>query len=379
MSQNKQMLLSSAEMEVGPLFANELYRIENIPEPTFSFGMHGYTDDEASFVDFGKPDEFRVQGAEISQNTTVTFGFNDDFFWSTWTQAIKFSENLEYAIEGSPYTIFDTGSSHLMVPPLLLEPIVEGLIAATGNRAQYAVQQGITFVDCNQRGLFKPLSFMYTEYYIEIDPEDYIWDVNGDGQVCTLLIIANSYDFFLLGQPVYQKYYTIHDMRRATIGYAALRNTNKEIPQRASIPNEIMIASTPPTFLELYGNFIFVMACVLLAAYVIQPELEKHWDINSEADRNNFIAVYVAYGCFCLFIFVFIVQPALSLPSLDLGQQRFYVVTGLFSSLASTLKLSQMKAATRKTVAAEKPVVAAKPTVEHYAGLKESGTTNQLI
>jgi len=36
-----------------------------------------------------------------------------------------------------------------MVPPLLLEPIVEGLIAATGNRAQYAVQQGITFVDCN--------------------------------------------------------------------------------------------------------------------------------------------------------------------------------------------------------------------------------------
>jgi hypothetical protein len=45
MSQNKQMLLSSAEMEVGPLFANELYRIENIPEPTFSFGMHGYTDD----------------------------------------------------------------------------------------------------------------------------------------------------------------------------------------------------------------------------------------------------------------------------------------------------------------------------------------------
>jgi len=281
MSQNKQMLLSTQEMEVGPLFANELYRVENIPEPTFSFGMQGYSDEESSFVDFGKPDEFRVEGAKLDENTTITFGFNDDFFWSTWTQAMRFGENQEFAIEGSPYTIFDTGSSHLMVPPLLLEPIINGLVAATGNRAQYAIQEGITFVDCNQRELFKPLAFMFNEYYIEIDPEDYIWDVNGDGQVCTLLIIANSYDFFLLGQPIYQKFYTIHNMAQATIGFAALRNSNKEIPMRAIIPLEIMIASIPPTFLEVYGNFMFIMVCVIFAAYVIQPAMETRYDINN--------------------------------------------------------------------------------------------------
>jgi len=39
-----------------------------------------------------------------------------------------------------------------------------------------------------------------------------------------------------------------------------------------------------------------------------------------------------------LAIFVFIIQPALSLPPLDLGDAKFHVVTGLFGSLAATFK-----------------------------------------
>lgn len=186
-------------MDIGPLFANELYKDDNIPEPTFSFGMVGYTAEEQSFVDFGKPDEFRCEGGEITSDNSVTFGFSDDFFWSTFTQAIKFSSTIAYAIDSAPYTIFDTGSSHMMVPPLLYEPIVENIIAATGGRAQYAIESSVTFVDCNQRYLFKPIEWMYSEYYITVDPEHYIWDTYGDGSVCTLLILPNSYEFFLLG------------------------------------------------------------------------------------------------------------------------------------------------------------------------------------
>jgi hypothetical protein len=47
-------------MDVGPLFSNELYKQDKIPEPTFSFAMYGYTDDKSSIVDFGKPDSSRV-------------------------------------------------------------------------------------------------------------------------------------------------------------------------------------------------------------------------------------------------------------------------------------------------------------------------------
>jgi hypothetical protein len=60
MCQNKQMMLSSEEMDVGPLFTRELYLQEKIPEPTFSFAMYGYTDDKSSIVDFGRPDSSRV-------------------------------------------------------------------------------------------------------------------------------------------------------------------------------------------------------------------------------------------------------------------------------------------------------------------------------
>jgi hypothetical protein len=53
--------------------------------------MRGYHED-SSVCDFGIPDPFRVIEGEINENTTVTFGFNDDFFWSTYIQAMKFSE-----------------------------------------------------------------------------------------------------------------------------------------------------------------------------------------------------------------------------------------------------------------------------------------------
>lgn len=127
-------------MEIGPLFVDYLFKEENIPTPSFSFGMLGFNDDESSFVDFGEPDEDRVKGGVIDKNNTVTLGFNDDFYWSTYIQAMKFGPNNEFALDGSPYAIFDTGSSHLMVPPLLLEPIVNHLITETGNRAQFAIQ-----------------------------------------------------------------------------------------------------------------------------------------------------------------------------------------------------------------------------------------------
>lgn len=78
------MILSTEEMEIGPLFADWLFREEKVPTPSFSFGMVGYTADEPSFIDFGEPDADRIEGGVITQDNTVTLGFNDDFFWSTY-------------------------------------------------------------------------------------------------------------------------------------------------------------------------------------------------------------------------------------------------------------------------------------------------------
>lgn len=92
MAQQKQMRLSTTEYEIGPLFTAELYKADQIPEPSFSFGIQGYSNNEPSFVDIGRPDSTRVQGKIINTSTTITLQMNDDFFWSTQLQAMRFSE-----------------------------------------------------------------------------------------------------------------------------------------------------------------------------------------------------------------------------------------------------------------------------------------------
>lgn len=43
----------------------------------------GFTSDQSSSIDFGTPVASKVQGGVINSNTTVTLGYNDDFFWSS--------------------------------------------------------------------------------------------------------------------------------------------------------------------------------------------------------------------------------------------------------------------------------------------------------
>ena len=110
---------------------------------------------------------------------------------------------------------------------------------------------------------------MFSEYYIEIEPEHYIYDVYNDKSVCMLLIIANSYDFFLIGQPIFQGYYTQHHMKTSTIAFSPLSGLQKTIPTRAPIPTTVMKAADPPSFAQEYGGLIFLLLCVLFAAYFI--------------------------------------------------------------------------------------------------------------
>jgi hypothetical protein len=54
---------------------------------------------------------------------------NKDFFWSMYCQGIGYgdvtnSNNTYKFKQGSLYTVFDTGSSHLMVPEMLFNLIV---------------------------------------------------------------------------------------------------------------------------------------------------------------------------------------------------------------------------------------------------------------
>ena len=61
---------------------------------------------------------------------------------------------------------------------------------------------------------------MYDNHWIEVLPDDYIIDVSqrGDRSLCHMLIVANTEDYFLMGLPLFQGYYSHHNMDYMTIG-----------------------------------------------------------------------------------------------------------------------------------------------------------------
>jgi hypothetical protein len=75
-------------------------------------------DGAASFVDFGAPIASRLK----TNSSFTELQFNKDFFWSTYIQGIKFDTNSEAfstlnANGYGFYTVFDSGTSQVMLPP----------------------------------------------------------------------------------------------------------------------------------------------------------------------------------------------------------------------------------------------------------------------
>jgi hypothetical protein len=65
------------------------------------------------------------------------------------------------------------------------------------------------------------------------------------------------------------------------------------------------------------------MICGAIAVYVLQPQLENQWDVDSADDENKFIYAYTAYGVFCLALYFFVIAPMLALPEIDMSQVQF--------------------------------------------------------
>ena len=228
------MLLSDELIYVGDLFVDKLWRVGEIMSPEFSFAMYGIGLN--SYIDFGKPNESRVCDENCNQAPKeVVFGFNDDFYWSTALQGIA-SGNTEYngfaldsPTQSYSYAIFDTGSPHLTLPDYIYDKVLNKLIEVSGEQVFYT-KDGITFVDCFQVGQMLPIYLMVNQHWLQVDPYDYVWDVENDGSTCILMMVQHKYDFFILGQPIFQGYYTHHNLDYVTIGFTPLVGSGKDLP-----------------------------------------------------------------------------------------------------------------------------------------------------
>ena len=182
----------------------------------------------------------------------------------------------------------------------------------------------MTFVSCDHVQYFRPFELMFDNYFIPIEPDSYFWDQKGDQQVCTMLIMASKYEFFILGQPFFQGYYAIHDMQYATLQLTPLRSSTKAVPVKEELPTSYIKAEKGPSIAETYGNILYWLGVVFFASYVLQPLLSKRWDINDPSNERKYIVAYIFYLSFAVSLYIFLVRPAFNLPRIHLGINKLH-------------------------------------------------------
>lgn len=109
----------------------------------------------------------------------------------------------------------------------------------------------------------------------------------------------------------------MHKMNDASLSVAPLENSGKLVPRKSKIPIKAIVADAGPSFLDLYGNFIYLMGIVVFATYVYHPQLKKRWDINQTSNEKKFVAAYIFYFIFCFAVWKWLLKPALGLPDVD--------------------------------------------------------------
>ena len=66
---------------------------------------------------------------------------------------------------------------------------------------KYVVKYGVVILDTKTITKLVPVSLMFNNYWITLDPEDYLIDITtaNDGSALMIMFLQNSYEFFIFG------------------------------------------------------------------------------------------------------------------------------------------------------------------------------------
>jgi len=207
-------------------------------------------------------------------------------------------------IQNGIYSIFDTGSSNIMLSVLWYESFVEQLFESMGG-TEYSIQDGVTTATCAAD--YPDLYFLLNKNWLQIRKEDYVSD-NG-ANVCSLNIRPVDAPFNILGMPAYIGYYISHDWEKGTMSLAPHGDSSNVALQKASrLPTqELKIKyqseNTPNGDVWAFAIAAFVsFAAVGVWGYAIYFTWSEGGTFTSDAEAVG----YAAGGFFAIFIFFFV-------------------------------------------------------------------------
>lgn len=251
------------------------------------------------------------------------FDVLEDFYWSSLTTAIAVGDPTDamdtYGFTEIPneplnegkslYTIFDTGSSDILISTLYFKDLIERIFAKV-NSKEWTFTNNDVLTKCYNN--FPTLFFAISGKWIELRPSDYVADISleRDRSQCALKIKSITANYIVLGNPIFTDYYVIHDSERGRMGIAPHVLSSKRKIDFAETPYQLLRARTEtiPQAEIPWAWIITGMIAIglgLLFIFAILPELEKKFP----GETCTHIGIGIGYTLGVVALGLFVIQP----------------------------------------------------------------------
>jgi cathepsin D len=134
-------------------------------------------------------------------------------YWLVGADYLAVGGNIVYVCDFTCPTVIDTGTSIIVGPPYILDPMVNAI--------------GNVSLDCSNVNKLPTISFSLSGHVLSVPPSVYVLQLpTGSGTQC-VLGIESTWEiapFLILGDPFLRQYYTVYDRDKDVVGFALAKH-----------------------------------------------------------------------------------------------------------------------------------------------------------
>ena len=158
-----------------------------------------------------------------------------DFWWTQYISGVTIgaqdSPDRQLFTIDQELAMTDTGTSCSFVPRSHFTEIMDALREALDPH-WFIDSWGDTAIPCDKVSEAPTISLAIGGYWLEMSPEDYVLNLDGECWVC---LHENTYDeYWVLGDTFLRGYYSVHDYSSMSFGFAPHSRSQKAKPVPAT-------------------------------------------------------------------------------------------------------------------------------------------------
>lgn len=155
---------------------------------------------------------------------------NEDFWWTNFISGIQFTfpgkgKTLSLSLKET-LAMTDTGTSCTYFPTLIYEPIMT--IFKELVSGWFIDKYGDLGIPCANIPEMPKINFLYGGIWLEMSPEDYIIEFEGECWACLGENVEDEY--ILLGDTFLRGWYSVHDHKNNRFGFVPHSESKKAAP-----------------------------------------------------------------------------------------------------------------------------------------------------